>query len=370
MTAARVLLDATPIPSDRAGVGRYVDSLVAELVRTDLDLVVVAKPEDAAGFERMGARVVRAPAMVRSTAARLLWEQLGLPRLARALDRSVVHSVHYTFPLLTRLKRVVTIHDLTFFTLPEVHTRVKAPFFRWWLSRAAATRDVSVVAVSEATASEFERITGAPRSKVTVARLGYDPEVFHPPTATELAALRLRLGVDRWIAFLGTLEPRKNVVALVRAYDELAGRSAVPPLLLAGSAGWDQAVPGALADARRAGRDIRTLGYLDLEELHTFLGGAELVVYPSLGEGFGLPVLESMASGAAVLTTRELSLPEVGGDAVEYSGTDSQALGAAIERLLDDPVRRAHLRELGVRRAADFSWAKTARAHRAAYDAG
>lgn len=366
MTAPRVLLDATPIPANRAGVGRYVDGVVAALAKTDLDLIVVAKPADVPLFEQAGVRAVAAPAAVRSTPVRMLWEQFGLARLARKLDRTVIHTIHYTFPLLTRLRRVVSAHDLTFFTLPEVHTRIKAPYFRWWLRRIARTKSVGVIAISQATAGEFTRITGIDPARITVSHLGYDPEVFHPPTADEVRALTERLGTDRWIAFLGTLEPRKNVVSLIRAHTELENP---PPLLLAGSMGWDHEVPGALEAARAAGSDVRTLGYLAVDELRAFLGGSQLVAYPSLGEGFGLPVIEAMASGATLLTTPILSLPEVGGDAVAYTDPDVDSLRAALVRLLADPAERARLAAAGPVRATGFTWEATARGHRAAYDA-
>ncbi len=108
-------------------------------------------------------------------------------------------------------------------------------------------------------------------------------------------------------------------------------------------------------------------GYLPLAELSGFLGGAAVVAYPSLGEGFGLPVLEAMAAGAAVLTTRRLSLPEVGGDAVAYRGIDANDIAVALVDLLDDPARRAELSAAAQRRAKDFSWAASAMLHRQAY---
>jgi len=177
--------------------------------------------------------------------------------------------------------------------------------------------------------------------------------------------------VESWLAFLGTLEPRKNVPALIAAYRRsMADRSPGdrPALLLAGAPGWDDAVGPSVADAVDAGFDVRTLGYLPLDMLSAFLGGAELVVYPSLGEGFGLPVLEAMASGALVSTTRRLSLPEVGGEAVLYSEPDVASIAEVLTEALDLPADAARdLRSRAIERAALFTWAAAAEAHLAAY---
>ncbi len=176
------------------------------------------------------------------------------------------------------------------------------------------------------------------------------------------------LGAMPYLAFLGALEPRKNVPALIRGFSlAVADRPDPPALVLAGQPGWDSQVESALAAAPLRLRVIRA-GYLPYDTLAGFLGGAELVAYPSLGEGFGLPVLEAMASGACVLTTRRLALPEVGGDAVAYCGVGAGDIAAALRELLDNPARRAELMQAALRRAKEFSWATSAALHREAYD--
>lgn len=371
-TAATVVFDATAVPSDRGGVGRYVDGIVPALVAAGVDLVVVAQERDRALFERTGARVVVAPGWASSTPGRLVWEQIGLPRIARRLGARVIHSPHYTFPVFTRRRHVVTVHDLTFYSHPEVHSAAKRLFFRSWL-RFGALRRVPVIAVSDATGREYRRVFRV-HGPLTVAPLGYEGELFHPPTAEESAAFRTvaELPDGRWIAFLGTIEPRKNVVALIEGY-QLAvrerPRAERPALLLAGAAGWDPHAGPAVEKARSAGYDVRLLGYLPVETLSAFLGDAEIVAYPSLGEGFGLPVLEAMATGGVVLTSDRLSLPEVGGDAVAYTGTEPAQIGAALGELLDDSDRRSDLRRRALERALTFSWPRTAERHVAAYRA-
>ena len=143
-----------------------------------------------------------------------------------------------------------------------------------------------------------------------------------------------------YVAFLGTLEPRKNLPALVAAWRQAVdGRQIATALVLAGGHGWDGALEAAVAAVPAPLRVVRP-GYLALDDLPAFLGGALVVAYPSLGEGFGLPVLEAMAWGAAVLTTRRLSLPEVGGEAVAYTEPDATSIAGALGRLLDDAGER------------------------------
>jgi glycosyltransferase involved in cell wall biosynthesis len=220
-----------------------------------------------------------------------------------------------------------------------------------------------------ATGNELVRFANAQRSSLMVAYHGVDQRIFRVPDAQQIQRVRdsLELGDQCWIAFLGTLEPRKNVPALVRAFIRAVGpRSEQPALVLAGSAGWDSAIEPAVAAVPTGLRVIRT-GHLPIDDLPGLLGGAQIVAYPSLGEGFGLPVLEAMACGAAVLTTRKLSLPEVGGDAVAYTGTGAGDIAAGISDLLDDPERRAELSAAAVERAAGFTWAASAEAHHDAY---
>lgn len=363
--ALRVLVDATAVPADRGGVGRYVDELLPALVRRGVDVVVVAQAHDEATYRGLlpGVDVHAAPAAAARRPVRLAWEQTGLPVLARRVGASVLHSPHYTFPLASPVPVVTTLHDATFFTHPELHLASKRTFFRTW-TRLALRGARRCITPSDATRGELVRVAAADPGKVDVAHLGVDAARFHVPAAEEIGRLRGLLDLEGpYIAFLGTLEPRKNVPALVRAW---GGLPDPPTLVLAGGPGWDEEVGPAIA-ALPAGHDLRRPGYLPLDLLAAFLGGSELVVYPSLGEGFGLPVLEAMASGAAVLTTPLLSLPEVGGDAVAYTRPDPDAIRAAVSQLLEDPARRAQLRARGSARAATFDWDSCAAAHLTTY---
>jgi len=368
-----VLIDATAVPADRGGVGRYVDSLVAALDEDGARITVVCQPRDAVLYDRLapGARIVPTSPSTSTRTARLTWEQATLPRLVRRLAADVVHSPHYTMPLASPAASVVTLHDATFFTDAVLHSSVKARFFRAWTATALRRATLCVVP-SIATAAELERV-GQVRivrsSELEIIHHGVEPDRFHPPSPAEIEAARKAVGLGKtpYVAFLGALEPRKNVPALIRGFAHaVIGRPNPPALVLAGQPGWDSQVERALDAVPHRLRVIRA-GYLPFDTLAGFLGGSELVAYPSLGEGFGLPVLEAMACGASVLTTRRLSLPEVGGDAVAYCGVGAGDVAAAISELLDAPARRAELAEAALRRAKEFSWATTAERHREAY---
>jgi glycosyltransferase involved in cell wall biosynthesis len=369
----RVLLDCTAIPVNRAGVARYLEGLIAGLNNiggVDLHLAVQERDADSLQALAPDATVHAVPARFTGRGLRLLWEQFGLPRLARSAGADVVHSPHYTFPVLRHGARVVTVHDATFFSDPEVHGTVKRYFFRFWIRAAWRSRG-SVIADSHATAAEVERFVGPAQASVSVAHLGVDLERFRPPAPDAVAAFRdAHALTGDWFAFLGTIEPRKNLGALLDAYESVRATlgDAAPPLLISGGRGWDTEALARL-DALTPDSGVHVLGYLPLEELPALLGGAVAVMYPSFGEGFGLPVLEAMACGAMVITTDKLAIPEVGGEAVEYAGTDAPSIAAAMLAALATPARREELSTLAIARAATFSWDATARAHVEAYTA-
>jgi glycosyltransferase involved in cell wall biosynthesis len=235
------------VPPDRGGVGRYVDELLPALADEGADLVVVCQAHDLEHYGRLlpGVELVPAPASVARRPVRLLWEQAGLPVLARRARADVLHCPHYTMPLASGLPVVTTLHDATFFTHPEVHLPVKRRFFRTW-TRLSLARAARCITPSAATRDELARVAGADPRRIEVAHLGVDQERFHVPSAEERAAVRDHLGVDGpYIGFLGTLEPRKNAPALVRAWSSLPEP---PALVLAGGRGWDEEVDRAAAE--------------------------------------------------------------------------------------------------------------------------
>jgi glycosyltransferase involved in cell wall biosynthesis len=366
MAAFSVLLDATAVPADRGGVGRYVDGIVGALARTDADLALVCQRLDAERYERLApnANVVAGPGAIAHRSARLAWEQTGLSLVAEQVKADLIHCPAYTMPIAAGRPVVVTIHDATMFTSPEFLPALRGTFLRS-ATRTALRRSARCIVPSKATRNELVRLLDADATRVDVAYHGVDTETFHPPSEHEIQKVSNRLGLhgQPYVAFLGALEPRHNVPGLIRAWVAAARERPDPPaLVLAGGAGWDDAVDQAITEVPAHLRLVRP-GYLRYQDLRGFLGGALVVAYPSFGEGFGLPVLEAMACGAPIVTTHRLSLPEVGGDAVHYVEPDVQSLSAGLELLLDDEERRRRLGAAAHRRSREFTWEASAEAH-------
>ncbi|GAA4257861.1 glycosyltransferase family 4 protein [Dactylosporangium darangshiense] len=366
----RVLVDATSVPADRGGVGRYVDGLLGALGALEADLAVVCQRTDAERYSRLlpNARIMSAPAAAAHRPARLAWEQTGLPMLAQQVGAQVLHSPFYTCPLRAGCPVTVTVHDATFFTEPEHYDKSRRTFFRSAI-KTSLRRASRVIVPSKATRDELIRLLDADPTRIDVAYHGVDPMAFHAPSEDEKARVRARLGLGttEYIAFLGAKEPRKNVPSLVRGWISAVRDRADPPaLVVAGGQGHDDEIDAAIAEVPSHLRLLRP-GYLRYADLPGFLGGAIVAAYPSFGEGFGLPILEAMACGAPVLTTPRLSLPEVGGDAVAYTGPSPDEIARDLAALLDDTERRNALAKAGAARAKEFTWESSAEVHLAAW---
>jgi glycosyltransferase involved in cell wall biosynthesis len=369
--APRVLVDATAVPADRGGLGRYVDGLLAALAAMDANLAVVCQRVDAERYGRLApeAQIVAGPASLTNRTARIAWEQTGLPMIAEHVAAQVIHAPNYSVPLRPGRPVVTTIHDATFFSEPNLYPPARGAFSRAAI-RSAVKRSTRCIVPSKATRDELVRLVDADPTTIDVAYHGVDHAMFHPPTPEETSRISPRLGLrgQEYIAFLGAFEPRKNVPSLVRGWvSAVADLPAPPALVIAGGAGWDDEIEAAVTEVPEQLRVIRP-GYLRIADLSAFLGGALVVAYPSHGEGFGLPVLEAMACGAAVLTTHRLSLPEVGGDAVAYTEPDADSIAAGLGTLLSDQPRREALGAAAHARSLEFSWAGSAHAHLAAYN--
>jgi glycosyltransferase involved in cell wall biosynthesis len=365
----RVAIDVSAVPDHPAGAGRYVIDLVDALARRDdVALVLISRKGDTDRWPVKAAVVDEAPA---HRPVRLAWEQVGLPRLVERLEVDAYHGPHYTMPEAARVPKVVTIHDLTFFDHPEWHERTKAPFFRRAI-RVAAKHAAAVVCVSRTTANRLIELC-APKVPVAVIPHGVDHERFAPVAASPSAdsAALAALGVrPPFVAFVGTLEPRKDVPTLVRAWDRMARVHADLRLVIAGSDGWGtREIDGAIALARNRDRIVRT-GYVADEVVPALLRSAAVVAYPSLEEGFGLPALEALACAAPLVSTTGSAMEEVAaGAALLVPPGDVEALAGALDMAVRHDAGLANRRERGLTIAARHTWAASAQRHVEVYRA-
>jgi glycosyltransferase involved in cell wall biosynthesis len=365
----RVLLDVSAVPDQITGAGVYTTELVRALApRDDLELTLAARKTDRARWAQLAPTADIRNVAPSARPARLAWEQLAGPRLAAEAGADVWHGPHYTMPLRLGIPAVVTVHDLTFFDHPEWHERAKVFFFRWAI-RASARRAATLVCVSDATARRLDALA-LPKGSVFVVNHGVDTARFTTTADDDDRARLDALGVTPpYLAFVGTIEPRKNVPALVDAFTRVAADHDGLSLVLAGRDAWGTgAVDAAVASSSVASRIVRT-GYVPADTLPAMFRGASAVVYPSFEEGFGLPPLEAMACGAPVLTTADVAAADLaGGAVVAIQDADPESLADGIRHVLD-PATQARLRAAGPAVAAGFSWAAAAERHVEAYRA-
>jgi glycosyltransferase involved in cell wall biosynthesis len=290
------------------------------------------------------------------------WHALRWPPVERATGPvDVVHATAVAVPP-TRAPLVVTIHDLAFLADPTQPTRHGLRFFR--RGTELARRHARLVLVpSEATAAAC-RDAGFDPERLRIVPWGVDAA---PAAPEAVSAARARHGLERpYVLFVGTIEPRKNVGGVIGAMATLAGRDV--DLVLVGPPGWNEDVDGRLEALGRTGVGVHRLGFLAHDELPALYAGAAAFCFPSLGEGFGMPVLEAMAQGAPVITSAGTATEEVAGDAaLLVDPLDHAAIGAALARVLDDPGLAADLGRRGRARAATFTWDRTAELTAAAY---
>ena len=373
----RVLLDVSAVPARPVGAGVYTIAMARGIgARPDADLHLVTRRGDTARWREYAPTAEVHPLAPNRRPTRLAWEQAAGHRVARAVRPDVWHAPHYTMPLRSSVPTVVAMHDLTFFDHPEWHERSKVIYFRRMI--AAAARRADVIVTGSHDAADGLRARFRIGGEIIVVHHGVDHSRFAPagddasptsPDATTDWAALSRHGIARpFIAFASTIEPRKDVPTLVRAFARIAAAHPGLQLVVAGGDGWGIAQARAAIETSGVTTRVLRPGYLDDATLAALFRRAEVVAYPSLVEGFGMPALEALASGAPLVTTSGSALEEVVGDAaLLVPPADPEALARALATVLDDAAVAARLRAAGPARAATFTWERSIDAHLDAY---
>jgi len=306
-------------------------------------------------------RVLRAPVP-------RLWTPVVLPRAARADGVEVLH-VQYIAPACRRPVVVTTVHDVTFRLHPEWFTVKDRLLLDWGMRRSLRTVG-AVLAVSEWTRRDLLRVYGLAADRVCVTPNALPP-TFALPEPSEVGAVRGKYGLEEpYVLFVGVLQPRKNLPRMIGGFLAAKRRHGLPhAFVIAGKEGWKCGPIFEALKATEAGDDVRLIGYVPDEDLPGLFAGADVFLFATLYEGFGIPVLEAFASGTAVITSNTSALPEVAGEAaVLVDPCNESEIAEAVGRVLTDEGLRRHLVEAGGERLKAFSWERTAELTVACYE--
>jgi glycosyltransferase involved in cell wall biosynthesis len=366
-----IAYDASSVPPKPAGAGVYTLRLIEALTRIDHDhdYVVYARTHALRLLRDLGANATVVDIGQKSRTTRLLWEQLRLPLDLKRRGAKLLHSPHHTAPVAyCPCPRVLTVHDVTFFILPQRYPLTRRLYFQV-LTMLAARRAKAVLVPSRSVAEEARPFLGIAVQRIEVTPEGVDP-AFAPVDAKAAAAVAQgRYGLPPgYLLSLGTREPGKNREAILWAMRYLLDLGLDPYLAIAGQEAWGGDADSLAADKLGLRERVYFTGYVPDDDLPALYSAASAFVFPSLHEGFGLPVLEAMACGTPVVTSNISSLPEVAADAaLLVDPQDAHALADAVSRIWSDPAEAQRLRDAGLARAAKFTWHACAEATLAVY---
>jgi len=368
----RLVLDGRTIADHFPGIGRYAFNLaqgLASVLPPGDELVVLHdsrqpntrfKLAELAGFPNV--KLLEIAARNFSLA-----EQLRVPAALRRVRPAVYHSPYYVMPYWPGCPSVVTIHDLIPFRYPGDYS-ARARLIIGLTMRLAVRTTRQVITASQASAHDLVKLLGLAPERLTVVPYAPDP-IFQPPSAAEVAAVRARYRLPaEYVLYLGSNKPHKNLPRLVQAYARLGDPASQTPLVIAGH--WDERYQQAKQEAEALSACVSFSGPVRPQDVPALYGGAQLFVFPSLYEGYGLPPQEAMACGTPVACSSAASLVEVVGEAaLLFDPLDEASIASALLRALSDAALRAELRRRGLAQARNFTWARTAQQSLAVYQA-
>lgn len=353
---------------NRSGTGVYTTQLASRLPAVaSKDSISIIWP---ARLKFPVARADSAPDIhkkdIRGSGPRIRYDQFGIRRDMLSLHPDVVHYPANVGSVLPMRNMVITIHDLTFFHNPSWYRFERVHYYRWSVARSAKQAS-RIITVSTASANEICKILGVPADRIDVVYNGVDERYTARNEGEQLAAQGKYRLPNRYFLFVGTIEPRKNVARIIQAWSKIAG-DVKEDLVIAGREGWKVGPIRLEAELVGQPKRIHFPGFIEDEDLPAIMSGATALVYPSLYEGFGIPVAEAMACGVPVLTSNVSSLPEVAGDAaLTVDPTDIDGLAECMRTLSTDEPVRADLSVKGLERAKRYTWSKAAELTLASY---
>jgi len=356
----KIVINALGPSKIKAGIGNYLFNLISELSRIDPTnkYIIFASSENIEYYTNSNPnfKLINIGFWAGKRFLRILWEQFVLPIKLLELNADILFSPGFVCPLIKVTRYVTVIHDMTFFSHPQVHTFFKRLYFPFMI-RQSVKRSEKIIAVSNNTSREIQKYIQIPERKLSVTHLAASTLSEENSTSNNLSK---KYGIDsEFMLFVGMLEPRKNLKLIIKALPEIIDKNL--KLVIVGKKGW--MIDNLFDDIKAGNLENRVIftGFVPDEELLEFYKTAQMFVYPSLYEGFGIPVLEAMSAGCPVITSNVSSLPEVAGDAaIMINPDDSTELARAINLLNSDENYRNQMIGKGFENIKKFNWEKTA----------
>jgi glycosyltransferase involved in cell wall biosynthesis len=370
MRSVNILIDFSQIPINKTGVGTYAVNLIQKISEADTnteDRFIILIQDDERVFDDFtDDRFAFVPVnnkIFRRLLPRFLLEQLFIPWLILQHHIDCVHSLHYSFPLFTfAAKKIVTVHDMTFFLFPEYHLAVKRYYFRFWIQMAAVFAH-RIITDSRSTRDDFYVLTRRRKFNVTVVPLASSLPEIPDSHQADFRSIQKKYNLQNdYFLFIGTIEPRKNINRLICAFEKLSLELPIYTLVIIGQKGWDYEKVGWLVQKSRVKDRIIFTGFVEEIEKLLLLKYAKLFLYPSIYEGFGLPVLEALNFGIPTVTSNVSSMPEIAGDAaLKINPLDVDEIYGAMKLLLSSDSVYRSFQQKALDQARKFNWETTAK---------
>lgn len=362
----KILIDFTQIPIQKAGVGTYALNLVLKIPAIDKEnTYYLLIQDDEKSFDSIGNQRLKLiklkSVFFRRFILRSIMEQFYISYLVLKHKIDIVHSLHYSFPIFLKAKRVVTIHDMALFKFPDKHLFIKVYYFRFFIYLASKLAD-KVITVSKSTLNDFSSKFNVDKGKVVSIYHGANMNSDNLDQVKNNFVKRRYALPEKYFLFLGTIEPRKNIRTLLLAFHKFLEENDEYYLVIAGKKMKYFNDTFQLIEKLQIENRVILTGYIDEDEKPYLISGAKIFIYPSLYEGFGISVLEALACGIPTITSNTSSLAEVAGDAaVLIDPLNADELYFNIKRLLNDEALCNQYKKKAIEQAEKFSWEKTAK---------